>query len=451
MSPTNKTIYVDTLIDQQAVTGRSYFIIGLLLLALICDGFDLQLVGVAAPWIVEEWGLERNQLVGPVQTANLMGMMIGAIFLGRWGDWLGRKRIIVAGTFLYGLATLACLKAGTVTELGVLRFITGLGLGGVLPNVIALAAEITPKVKRAMLTSVVIMGMSIGSGVPGVIAAKLAPVYGWESLFIVGAVVPIFIAVLLAIFLPESLLFLTNRADRREEVSRRVQAMDQTLAIGPETSFALQAQAAEQNRRFSDLFRADFKFVTPLLWIMFAGVLLSMHFLNSWISTVLKLGNLSPEQFSITNSVFHWSGAIATIFTALLLGRLGLRWVVVLLTVGLLSLLIIATSGFSSTWLLTAAVMLAGFGVIGCQGALNASAGLIYPSNIRTTGVGAALGFGRVGSLAGPMVGQYVLGMGVPVQQMFFVPLLPLGLALLATIVLIMRKVDIRSSAGAVH
>jgi MFS transporter, AAHS family, 4-hydroxybenzoate transporter len=184
---------------------------------------------------------------------------------------------------------------------------------------------------------------------------------------------------------------------------------------------------------------------------MFAGVLMAMHFLNSWISTVLKLGNLSAEQFSLTNSVFHWSGAIATIVTALVLGRLGLLWVLMLLITGAASLFTIATFGFSSTGLLTLAVCLAGFGVVGCQGALNASAGLIYPPTCRTTGVGAALGLGRIGSLAGPLIGSYVIGLNVPVQQMFYVPLVPLSLAIIATVVLLLSKVDIRTGAGAGH
>jgi MFS transporter, AAHS family, 4-hydroxybenzoate transporter len=188
-----------------------------------------------------------------------------------------------------------------------------------------------------------------------------------------------------------------------------------------------------------------------MLWLMFAGVLLSMHFLNSWISTLLKLAHLSPEQFSLTNSVFHWSGTIAAIFTALLLGRLGLRWVLVLLSVGIASLITIASFGFASTLVLTLAVCFAGFGTIGCQGALNASAGLIYPPSCRTTGVGAALGLGRIGSLAGPLVGGIVLDSGVPVQQMFYVPVLPLGIAMIATLVLLLRKVDVRGEAGAAH
>jgi AAHS family 4-hydroxybenzoate transporter-like MFS transporter len=446
-----QTVYVDELIDRQQLTGRNYLQLGLLLVALLCDGFDLQLVGVAAPWLADAWNLKPSQLVGPVQSANLFGMMLGAIFLGGMGDQLGRKRIIIGGALLFGLSTLACLFTSNVTELSVVRFVTGVGLGGVLPNVIALAAESAPRARRAMITSVVIIGMSLGSGMPGVVAAKLVPAYGWESLFIVGGVLPLAIALLLALLLPESLLFLTNHGKDRAQIERRVRALDPAVQIDASTRFALQGAAAQGRGSFADLFAPGLRLTTPMLWLMFAGVLLSMHFLNSWISTLLKLAHLSPEQFSLTNSVFHWSGTIAAIFTALLLGRLGLRWVMVLLAIGIASLITIATFGFSSTMVLTLAVCFAGFGTIGCQGALNASAGLIYPPSCRTTGVGAALGLGRIGSLAGPLVGGYVLDTGVPVQQMFYVPVLPLGVAMLATLVLLLRKVDVRGEEGAGH
>jgi AAHS family 4-hydroxybenzoate transporter-like MFS transporter len=130
---------------------------------------------------------------------------------------------------------------------------------------------------------------------------------------------------------------------------------------------------------------------------------------------------------------------------------MGIRWVLVLLAIGMGGLLTIATAGFSSTLLLTVAVIAAGFGTIGCQGALNASAGLLYPSNCRTTGVGAALGLGRVGTLTAPPVGAFVLSLGAPVNEMFFVPMLPLAVAAVATVVLLANRIDIPRSGGVVH
>ena len=388
-----------------------------------------------------------------MQTANLVGMMLGATFLGNMGDRYGRKRVIVVGTILYACTALLCVFATNPTQLGVIRFFTGLGLGGVLPNVIALAAEISPSAKRAYLTSIPMIGMSLGSGMPAIVAAWLVPSYGWQALFVAGSVVPLVVALLIAWKLPESLLFLTYRAKDRREIEARALELDPQLAITPQTQFVLRMKAAGAASRGSirDLFAGDMKVTTPLLWVMFACTLLSMHFLNSWITVILNQAGLSEVQTAFTNATLHWGGTIAAIATVFLLGRLGLNWALILLLIGFSGCLIIATTGFASAPLLTLAMCMAGFGVVGCQGVLNTSAGLIYPVSCRPTGAGAALGIGRIGSLSGPLVGGYVMAQHWPNERMFFVPLLPLAIALLALAILLVRKVDIRRESGASH
>jgi MFS transporter, AAHS family, 4-hydroxybenzoate transporter len=444
------TLYVDDLVDRQALTGRNYFMLALLLIALLCDGFDLQLLAFAAPRLAKEWGIEPASLQY-VMSANLLGMMFGAMFLGNLGDRIGRKRVIVIGTVLYSLTSLACILAEDRLQLGVLRFLTGMGLGGVLPNVIALTAEISPASKRATLTSVPIIGMSLGSGLPSVVAAWLVPIYGWKALFVAGGIVPLLVAAIIAVALPESILFLTYRGRHRDEVARRARELDPSASIGPDTQFALRRQPGGTERQrgsVRELFSGDLRVTTPLLWLMFACTLLSMHFLNSWMSVMLSQAGLSEVQTAFTNAVLHWGGTIAAVCTVLLLGRLGLAWVLTLLLLGLAGCLTIAITGFSSALVLTLAVCMAGFGIVGCQGALNASAGLIYPVSCRPTGVGAALGVGRIGSLSGPLVGGYFLAQQLQTQQMFFVPMVPLALACVATLVLVLRRVDIRSEGG---
>jgi MFS transporter, AAHS family, 4-hydroxybenzoate transporter len=445
----SKSVYVDDLIDRQQLTGRTWFLLILLLIALLCDGFDLQLLAFAAPRLAKEWGIEP-QALRYVISANLLGMMFGAMFLGNMGDRFGRKRVIVTGTLLYALMSLACLLAENRLQLGILRFITGMGLGGVLPNVIALTAETSPLSRRPTLTSIPIIGMSLGSGLPAVVAAWLVPQFGWQALFVVGGIVPIIVALIIAVALPESLLFLTYRGKDRAQLERRVKDLDPSVQVTPDAVFALRNQPDAGRARGSvrDLFSGDLRITTPLLWVMFAGTLLSMHFINSWMSVMLNQAGLSEVQTAFTNGALHWGGTIAAIFTVFLLGRLGLSWVLALLSLGLIGCFVIATTGFSSTLLLTVAVCVAGFGIIGCQGALNASSGLIYPVSCRPTGIGAALGVGRIGSLSGPLVGGYFLAQHLQTQQMFFVPMVPLTLAALATLVLIMRRVDIRSEGG---
>lgn len=445
-----QTVYVDDLIDRQQLTGRSYVLLGLLLVALLCDGFDLQLLAFAAPRLAKEWGIDPKEL-GLVSSANLLGMMFGAMFLGRLGDTFGRKRVIVTGTILYACMSLACLLATTPLQLGVLRFATGLGLGGVLPNVIAMSAEISPSSRRATLTSIPMIGMSLGSGMPAVVAGWLVPIWGWKALFVAGGLVPLLVALVIALKLPESALFLTFRGLRRDEVAQRARELDPALEIRPDTVFALRGRAQEQKGTLGDLFAGKLGGTTPLLWLMFACTLLSMHFINSWMSYILNDAGLSERQTALTNGVLHWGGTIAAIATVFLLRRLGLAWALVLLLLGLAGCFTIATTGFSSALLLTAAVCMAGFGIIGCQGVLNASAGLIYPVSCRPTGVGAALGIGRIGSLSGPVVGGYIVAQHWPNQQLFFVPMLPLAIAAIATFILLLRKVDVRGEAGSAH
>jgi AAHS family 4-hydroxybenzoate transporter-like MFS transporter len=296
------------------------------------------------------------------------------------------------------------------------------------------------------------IGMSLGSGMPAVVAGWLVPIFGWKALFVAGGLVPLIVALIIALKLPESVLFLTFRNRRREEIAQRVRELDPSLAPSSDTVFALRgAGASAQRGSVGDLFVGSLRITTPLLWLMFACTLLSMHFINSWISYILNEAGLSERQTALTNGVLHWGGTIAAIATVFLLRRLGLAWALVLLLLGLAGCFTIATTGFSSALVLTAAVCMAGFGIIGCQGVLNASAGLIYPVSCRPTGVGAALGVGRIGSLSGPVVGGFVVAQHWPTQQMFFVPMLPLGIATIATLVLLLRRVDIRGEAGGAH
>lgn len=439
-------VNVDDLIDRQPLRPANIGMLLLLLLALMADGFDLQVLSFAAPGLVRDWGIARASL-GPVFSANLFGMMVGAASLGWIGDRFGRKRMIVAGSLLYGTACLSCLAADSLLELGVLRFITGVGLGGVLPNAIALAAEVTPRRWRAIFTSLVVMGISLGSSAPSLVATMLVPQHGWQVLFLVGGLAPLAIALAIAVALPESLMFLAHQGRRRDLVERRVQALDPALAITAETRFEVRGRNADARQGWGKLFTGDLAFTTPCLWLMFAGTLLSIYLLGSWMPLLFEDAGLPPTRSAQINGLYHLSGTAASLCTAALLGRLGLAWVLILLTLGFASVAGIALTGFSPT-LLTLLVAVAGFGIVGCQTALNASAGLIYPSSFRPTGVGAALAVGRIGSIMGPLIGGAFIAAGVSTQHMFFLPLLPLGIAAAATALLLVKRVDIRSEGG---
>ncbi len=188
------------------------------------------------------------------------------------------------------------------------------------------------------------IGMSLGSGLPAGLAAALGPSIGWQALFIVGGVIPIIVALLIAWKLPESVLFLTYRGKDRREIEARAKELEPALVVTPQTKFALRRGDAEQPRgSIADLFAGKLAFTTPLLWVMFSGTLLSMHFNNSWISAILDQAGLSEVQTALTNGALHWGGTIGAIITVFVLGRLGLYWALLLLALGFSGCLIIAT------------------------------------------------------------------------------------------------------------
>src|ERR1700729_4037173 len=209
-------IDVAEFIDQQPV-GR--FQIGLLLTCaavLFLDGFDTQAIGYVAPAVAREWGLTKGAL-GPVFSAGLFGLMIGALLFGPLADRIGRKKIIVFSTLAFGIGALVTALVQDVNALLAIRFLTGVGLGGAMPNAIAMTSEFSPRRRRATMVMIMFCGFSVGAALGGLLAAALIPHFGWRSVFVIGGIAPLLLAPILALRLPESVRFLalTGHANQR--------------------------------------------------------------------------------------------------------------------------------------------------------------------------------------------------------------------------------------------
>jgi len=442
---------IDGLVDGQRFGPFNLQLLLWSFLAMVADGYDISALASAAPALVHDWHVPAKAF-GPAFSASLFGVLFGAPLLGWLGDRAGRRRAIIGGCLIYGLGTLATVWTHTLGEIIVLRFLTGIGIGGLMPNTIALNSELSPKRLRATLIVLMFTGITTGSGLPGEIQAWLVPRYGWQVLFWIGGLAPLIIAVGLALRLSESVKFLKQNPARRAELLRTLRRMrpdldlpdDFTVAAPPAAPAATGAPAIGPAQAsgflhasgLAQLLGGGLAWITPLLWICFAAALMANFFLVSWLPLVLVGSGLTGEQSGITTSFYHYGGTVGGLLVSFVLGRFGFTSVAALF---LLAIPAIAAIGVCATGggvypLLAAAVALSGFATLGAQFGNNAASGLLYPTPVRARGVGWALGIGRFGSMLGPLVGGVLIGLKLPLGQLFFWAAVPMVAGLLASL-----------------
>jgi AAHS family 4-hydroxybenzoate transporter-like MFS transporter len=429
----SQSLRVETLVDEQTIGRFNIQLLVWSFLAMFADGYDLSAMPFAAPSLVHEWHLSAT-VFGPVLSASLWGVFCGALLMGWVGDRFGRRSAITVGCVLYGISTLGMIFTHDLSQMFVLRVITGLGLGGLMPNTIALSSELSPKRWRATLIVLMFTGITLGSGTPGPVAAWLVPVYGWQVLFVIGGLVPLIVACCLPFVLPESIKFLALHPHRRPELLRIARRLRPDLTIADDTRFEM-ATVTQTAANPAEIFRGGLAAITPLLWVCFVMVLMSNYFLNSWMPLLFQSSGLTAKAAALTSSLYHVGGTIGGLLISVLLDRFGFVVTAALLAIAVPSIVLIGAPGTSVTALAVAST-LAGFGVLGGQFGNNASAGLLYPTTVRSTGVGWAFAIGRFGGIAGPLIGGALLKRHWPMADLFEAAALPMAVGALAAIVL---------------
>jgi MFS transporter, AAHS family, 4-hydroxybenzoate transporter len=427
---------VTKLVDEQKVGAFTIRVVIISFVIMLFDGYDLLAASYGAPALVADWHIQPAQL-GPVFSASPFGMVLGAPLLGWLGDKLGRRRAIIFGALLFGCFSLACATATSIPELMLLRFMTGIGLGGMLPNITALNAEFAPRRLRATLVVVMFSGVAVGGALPGLAVAAL-PGYGWQGLYVIGGIVPLMLTVVIYLWLPESIKFLSlnNPKGAQARIADIVRQVRPDLSITPETVFVSPESRSSASVPVTELFEGGLKWITPLLWSLFVINLMINYFLYSWMPIVFRAGGFSSSQAALTTACYYVGGVLGGVAVSRFIDRRGLVPVplfflagcVFVSAIGIPSLPAVAVSAF---------VFFGGFCVLGVQLGLNAASGLIYPTRIRASGAGWAMGIGRFGGIMGPMVGAWLISMKLPTFQLFLAPALPLALGALICFVLV--------------
>jgi AAHS family 4-hydroxybenzoate transporter-like MFS transporter len=423
-------------IDVTAIVGRAAFgrfqfwITALCALVAVLDGFDTQAIAYVAPVIAEQWHIDPAGF-GPIFGAGLAGLMVGAFTLSPAADRFGRKCIIMLSIGVFGVLALLTAWASSMNELLVLRFLTGIGLGGAMPNIIALTSEYAPSRLRAMLISFMFCGFPLGSTLGGLISTQLIAAYGWPSVFVAGGLLPLLLVAVLSLALPESVRFLVMRGAPEDRIRAILSRLDPCNIPAPGSiyrSYEVQPKGFPAIKLFHDG-RAR---TTVLLWTAFFMNLLVMYFLVNWLPSLLRATGLSLQVAILSTAILNLGGVAG----ALVLGRMIDRLTppVVLGSAYLGSAVFIALVAIHSDklWVLMPATFMSGFGVVGAQIGMNALAAGTYPTAIRATGVGWALGVGRIGSIIGPVLGGVLLGMGWSASSLVLAAALPSVVAAIA-------------------
>ncbi|MDO1583263.1 MFS transporter [Rhizobium oryzicola] len=433
-----RTIDINEAINEGRFGRFQWVIVALCGLLLIVDGYDVFVAGTVLPKLIAEWGLTKPQ-AGALQAWALFGMMFGALVFGTLADRIGRKKGIAISFILFTSATIATGFAQSPLQFEVLRFLAGLGCGGLMPNAVALMNEYAPKRLRSTMVALMFSGYSVGGMVAAGLGIAIIPAFGWQWMFFVAAL-PLAMLPLILWHLPESLGFLVRQ--NRQAEARAVYARlypAQRLAEGDQLVFN---ETKGASASVAELFRQDRGTRTAMLWVSFFCCLLLVYLLSSWLPKVLQEAGYAEKAALLSLFSLNFGGMVGAIAGGWLGDRFGLPKVVVgFFAAAAISIALIGT-GLPAP-LLFLSVFVAGAATIGTQILLYASVAQLYSLSIRSTGLGWASGVGRIGAIVGPTFGGYLLAQELSLQQnflLFAVPAIIATLAMLAYAALSMRK-----------
>ncbi|QSN61804.1 MFS transporter [Caballeronia sp. M1242] len=430
---TKTTIDVERALGDAHRPAFHFMLLALCGLCLVIDGFDAQAMGYVAPAVIAEWGVPKSAL-GPVFSASLFGMLLGALGLSVLADRIGRRPVLIGATLFFGLTMIATAFTHSLPVLTALRFVTGLGLGCIMPNAMALVGEFSStqhRVKRMMLVS---CGFTLGAALGGFLSAALIPSLGWRSVFWVGGAVPIVLALAMFVGLPESLQFLVLKG-HEARARAWLAKFDPSLRIDSTTRLIVREKGGE-GAPVAELFRAGRTPVTLILWAISFMNLIDLYFLSNWLPTVMRDAGYSPGMAVLVGTLLQTGGVLGTLLLGWFIERFGfVRVLLGCFGVGAVCVGVIGGVAHVQMWLFVA-VFAAGFCIVGGQPAVNALAGHYYPTTLRSTGIGWSLGIGRVGSVIGPLVGGQMIALGWSNVELFHAAAVPVFCSALLVVAL---------------
>ncbi|MDC5669950.1 aromatic acid/H+ symport family MFS transporter [Acinetobacter baumannii] len=420
-------VNINELIDKARFTSFHWKVLIWCLLIIIFDGYDLVIYGVALPLLMQQWSLTAVE-AGLLASAALFGMMFGAMIFGTLSDKLGRKKtILICVTLFSGFTFIGAFAKGP-TEFAILRFIAGLGIGGVMPNVVALMTEYAPKKIRSTLVAIMFSGYAIGGMTSALLGAWLVKDMGWQIMFLIAGI-PLLLLPLIWKFLPESLAFLV-KSNHSEQAKSIVSKIAPQIQVNANTQLVLN-ESTTTDAPVRALFQQGRTFSTFMFWIAFFMCLLMVYALGSWLPKLMLQAGYSLGASMLFLFALNIGGMVGAIGGGALADRFHLKPVItIMFIVGSAALILLGIN--SPQFILYSLIAIAGAATIGSQILLYTFVAQFYPTALRSTGMGWASGIGRIGAIIGPVLTGALLTLELPHQMNFLAIAIPGVIAALA-------------------
>ncbi len=411
------TIDLSKVLDRPKLSSLQVLILCLSSLVIVLDGFDAQAMGYVAPALIKTFNVPRSEL-GPAFSAGLFGLFIGSLLISPVADRLGRKIAVLGAVVLFGVCSLMTMTAGSLNEVLIWRFLTGLGLGGAIPTTLTVVSDFSPRRLRGALAMLVALANTIGSSIGAFLSGALIPVFGWPSVFLVGGVLPLILAVVLLIFLPESPRWLLLQPRSRARLIPILRKLDPEIVLAENTAFSM-SETPLPGVPMRHLFAEGRTLTTLLIWCAFVVGYLDLYFMTSWLPTLITSAGKSLQQGVAAPALLQIGGLIGGVSLARLVDRYGSRMLCV--TFAGCALFIVVTGAVSGdVTLLLASVFCAGFFLISSLVGSVGYTAAYYPTAIRSTGVGWGMGVGRVGAIIGPLVAGALIALDWTTPALFY-------------------------------
>lgn len=422
-------------LDENRISPLQKLIIFLCLMIVVVDGIDISIMGFVAPVIKQEWGISTTDLA-PVMSAALIGLALGAVISGPLADKFGRKKLLVMNLIGFGIFTLIAAVSSNVNELMIFRFIAGLFMGGVMPQAVTMVTDYSPMRLNGRVVTLILSGFTIGAAIGGFLAAWVIPHYNWHAMMIIGGILPLILAVIAMLKLPESIGYKVLKNHPKAEIDAIIHKMAPDFDTENKVFVLPKAKTNTMDNPVKTVVSPFYILGSFLLWWSYASGLFVVYLLGSWLPMMSHEFGFSISEASLITAIYQLGGPIGCIACGYLMDKINPHIGLVLAyIIAILFMVFIGEVGHNFM-MYSMMCFFIGMWMNGANAGINGVSSAFYPVFARATGNSWMHGIGRLGAVASAFAGAYFLNLGWPASKIFLILCLPTAGIILALLIM---------------